>query len=770
MGKAFLAILLFLCANTIYSSEINYVKLDGKSSFHLDTTGIPKNVLPAINYSFAMLDSIITSNIPIRVSIEFSKTSRSNVIATGEATSYETNFSDLAQNKYFYPISLAEKISGSEINSTDKADIHIVLNNNLSWHFGTTTNEIGAKFDFITLFTHEMIHGLGFQSMIKVLSNGADTSVTPSIFDSFITDKKGLHLYPYYFKKGPDAVKSLITCDSLYFWNNKLNSIWPNSNATLYAPKYYAPGNSIHHIRVSDDASTPKSIMRPAFRPGDYMRGIDPFTRGILLTLGWNRPNILLEKQYDVISINSSQDITLGVKMPINNIIVDYSFDQFNNYKSIVPEYSTDKYSATIPSLEFNHLVSYRIKYTDDLLGTVSIPCDSCSISYYVGDDTTHPTLTNFSISSIFVGTKTATVKYNAADNSGETDVCLIVSRNGKTIDSTWSSTNRIKTVQVEYTLPILNENDILKFKLIVQDRAKLKNQFISEKNVSVMQVGDICYSYTSDFEDSTTDFSLSGFQITKNIGFSSSSLNTAHPYIAPNKEQDTLFTYAILKPRIIIDQSHYFMSFDEIVLVEPCDAGKRFGEFGFWDFVTVEGSKDNGQSWHIIGKEGYNSSFNPMWQIDFLKNIVIDKKNKNSHTIATENMYVNHKFNLVENKYLQKGDTIMIRFKLTSDAFSTGWGWSIDNLKIQEGAGLKTESDDNVLEVYPNPFTSQIAFSEYFENAKFQIVTLTGECVKSGIINDSQINVNELTEGMYYMIVNVGGNTFTQRLAKIGR
>lgn len=769
MGKAFLVLLFFFSVSIGFSEQSRFIKLDSESCFSIDTAGIPLEALPAIDYSFKLLDSVLFTDVPIRVSINFSTTSRKEVIATGVATSYEIGFSDLASPNFFYPISLAEKISGVELNDTDKADINVIVNKELDWFFDISSVNVGNRFDFITLLTHELIHGLGFQSMIRVFSGSVDTSATPSIFDSFIVDTKNIPLFPDYFKNGPESVQKLITSDSLFFYSSYFKTLFAKSRVQLYSPKQYAAGNSIHHLIFQTDSLPPFRIMRPGFRYGEYQRYIDPYTKYILHAMGWNRPSIQLEKLYDIDSINADQVLKLKIPIAFPDLQIEYSFDKFNHFKTVTPTCLSGVCSAVIPSLEFDHTVDYRLKYTDEPFGSVTLPCENCSISYYVGDDTVKPNLSNFVLPTIFVDTKQILVKYNVSDNSGATEVCFVVTLKGQVVDSICTSYNQNQSINFSYGLPTISENDTLHFTLSVTDRSKRKNKFFLEKNIVVLKTGDIKYSYSTDFDDTNVnnDFSLNGFTIGKNVGFNSNSLDSKHFYIAPNIDQDTLFTSAILKPRIIIDSVNYFMTFDEIVLVEPCEPGKRFGEFGFWDFVSVEGSKDNGQTWHIFGKEGYDATYNEIWHLAYLNNIILSGRNKNSLTVPTVDMYRTHKINLVENKYLHKGDTVMIRFLLTSDAFSTGWGWSIDNLEIQKGAGVKVTESELKLEVYPNPFLSEISFATPLNNSKYKIVTIEGEIVQSGHISGTSINVKPIPEGLYILVIEMNGIVYSRTIAK---
>jgi hypothetical protein len=93
--------------------------------------------------------------------------------------------------------------------------------------------------------------------------------------------------------------------------------------------------------------------------------------------------------------------------------------------------------------------------------------------------------------------------------------------------------------------------------------------------------------------------------------------------------------------------------------------------------------------------------------------------------------MFNEHVINLTNGENFAAGDTVLIRFRLASDQTINGWGWAIDNLKIQT---LSTASSDllaaNDYNVYPNPFTSNVSI----------------DC--SGVSNDSDVEIiiNDLT------------------------
>ena len=73
--------------------------------------------------------------------------------------------------------------------------------------------------------------------------------------------------------------------------------------------------------------------------------------------------------------------------------------------------------------------------------------------------------------------------------------------------------------------------------------------------------------------------------------------MHTINPYPESNSEKTKYNLVAQLKYPIVLEENG-LMSFDEVVLVEPGEEGSFYTEEQFWDFVIVEGSKNNGKSW----------------------------------------------------------------------------------------------------------------------------------------------------------------------------
>ena len=172
--------------------------------------------------------------------------------------------------------------------------------------------------------------------------------------------------------------------------------------------------------------------------------------------------------------------------------------------------------------------------------------------------------------------------------------------------------------------------------------------------------------------------FSISDSNVSKPAGFSKYGLNSKHPYESPEDNSKSIEYTAILRHPLKFDESGMLFSFNEVVLVEPGEAGSVFGSSDFYDYVIVEGSKNFGKTWFNL-IDGYDSRLFPSWETAYNSSIVGD----NSTFVGTESMLQKHTFLYRPSDNISAGDTILVRFRLFSDPFANGWGWVIEDLKI---------------------------------------------------------------------------------------
>jgi photosystem II stability/assembly factor-like uncharacterized protein len=212
----------------------------------------------------------------------------------------------------------------------------------------------------------------------------------------------------------------------------------------------------------------------------------------------------------------------------------------------------------------------------------------------------------------------------------------------------------------------------------------------------------------------SSSDLVLESFTV-QSFGSSNTSLQTFHNY--PLNAN----LIAFLKQPIIVTSDHPFFFYRDVAIVEPSAAGSIFGQPQFKDFVVVEGTKD-GVTW-IPLKDGYNASLNSSWLSSYA-----------SVQAGKSNQQVDHDIDLTTK--FSVGDTLLFRFRLYSDNAIASWGWSVDDLYIQQiPTGVEPIKSLSAWSVYPNPTRGEITLS-YTLTQKSSVEVLIFDSTGKVVIN----------------------------------
>lgn len=206
-------------------------------------------------------------------------------------------------------------------------------------------------------------------------------------------------------------------------------------------------------------------------------------------------------------------------------------------------------------------------------------------------------------------------------------------------------------------------------------------------KKTDIVTVLDPVNSYVNNFSARFDDFEGQGMSVTRG-DLDNNSIQTSHPY-----PENTQLIYQLKYPIIVSDNhSHAFIKYDDIAFIEEGEVGAKFQDPEFYDYVTIEASKD-GITWTPL-TAGYDFNYDQDWA----------SSGKSYESIPNHGDYSHHYIDLHE--FFNPKDVILIRFRLLSDEYTTGWGWSIDNLQIQDDNFSETEKDDLEFEItlYPNP------------------------------------------------------------------
>ncbi len=292
------------------------------------------------------------------------------------------------------------------------------------------------------------------------------------------------------------------------------------------------------------------------------------------------------------------------------------------------------------------------------------------------------------------------------------------------------------------------------------------KSSTIKTAVISLLATKESFYTNMNLTEDLSQFFvsSVNGvtdFISQKPTGFPDRGLTTRHPY---SEDSDK---FAMLRVPIIVKNTDATLTFKNIAIVEPGEPGSVWGSSDFYDYVIVEGSKD-GVSWIPLGP-GYDSRKYSDWLTFFN---ATPTGTPSPSLLKTETYNLRSKFDA--------GDTVVIRFRLFSDPFVTGWGWYIDDISIQY-TGVSVPEEENVPDVfvlnqnYPNPFnpSTTVSFSvpmpglvavTVHDALGRQIRTLANSYHRAGKYS-LPFDGTGLSSGVYFVRLKAGGVIQTKKM-----
>ncbi len=737
------------------------------SSIIVTYVNFPEEAKNAFEYAVSIWERYLTTSVSIQIEARWEEID-GNVLAYSKPSGYYKNFDAAPVADVYYPTSLAEKLSDKQWNNPKEADIVCSFNGNKPWYFGTDGATPSSNYDFTTAVLHEISHGLGISGFLTN-QNGAgvinNTGDNPSIYDYFVYNAQHQRITDITVFKRPSAeLLNQLTSEKLNLLDEA--SVQHPETVNIYAPSMWQNGASIYHFNESSIQTA--ELMSPYLKKGEAIHDPGENTLAVLSALGWNANSVEFtaipdrEETGTVITVKTQLNTALSLEGSSVKIIYSTSnfttadstgiifvpnqnlFEaklQINNYKGKV------KYYFVLETND-NKLIKYPQQAPDNLL------------SFSIGPDYYAPELKHNPSKLVSSSYPELTLKAEASDNLGIKAVQINYSINGLAKDPIKMD----KTVTGHYAGTIIfpeniSSGDKVEYRIIAEDSSSRENKKILPNQgfyqVEVYESFAPKTEFYSDFEDPEADFTYSDFSINTPSGFSNSLLHTKHPYPVSEVEGDKYNLIAQLNHPIII-QENGVMTFDEIVLVEPGTLDDYYQNDQLMDYVIVEGSKDQGKTWHRM-VNAYNSEVNEDWQAQFTNAL------KSTASVATghENMFWEQSINLTENSFFTAGDTIIIRFRLSSDSSVNGWGWAIDNLNIQSlSTGVDDMAMNQYISIYPNPCSDFLYIDcsvlEQQEYIEVDIIDISGKTIyhqrKDNLSYDRKlkIDLSNIKSGMY--------------------
>ena len=755
--------------------------------FDVEYSGFSSSAINAFEYATSIYKLYFNSSVKIRIYASFESLG-TNVLGSASPSGFYYDF-DGSKPGVLYPVALAEKIAGKDLNDTSDYDIEIYISDETDiWYFGTDGNTPSGKYDFVSVMLHEMGHGLGFIGTMTVNSDGLGEwgygTDQPTVFDLYIYNGDDEQIIDESNFTNPSSqLRSQLTSNDLFFHSNISMINNPEYGyPRLYAPVVFSSGSSIYHLNdLTYPAGNENSLMTHATGTAEAIHDPGPLAVNIYKEIGWSGVDMSHTPIKDTEDTITSVQFEITVKYDdapsVPDVYLYYSTDNKVSFDSMLLNKVTgeDIYTSTYPVSGYDMNLDYYFK-TYDLYNRKFIdPFDNSCYGFYIGTDTIKPVIEHIPPLYHSADVDTQQIEVTISDNIGIDSAYIkyMINQDVKPdILLVYDSIKEKYYGVFDFSETELQDFDSVKYVLYAVDKSKSGNLGVLPSDnqyffFSVEPTSEILVEYQQNFDEYTTDFkgaypsSLYGdviFNISTPEGFNDGCLHTLNPYVSPEQDDAGYNYIAELRHKIILKNSAG-MAFDEIVLVEPGEVGYNYGQDEFWDYVVVEGSNNNGKKW-IYLEPGYDSRKDASWLSTYNSGYDLDN---NSTGTGEPALYKNNYINLLANSTFEAGDTISIRFRLYSDPYVHGWGWAIDNLNIQGASEIKEISvQDFDLNIYPNPAISEINMTFYLpfdiSNNEISILDLYGRKVfseESNLVsgtNNISVNVSDLLPGIYFI------------------
>jgi hypothetical protein len=260
------------------------------ATINVTYSNFPNDAKDAFQAAVDVWQGLLISKVPIKITANWDAIT-SNTLATSGAKKVYKNFTNVPIRDVWYPSALAESIAGANLNGTE-ADIAITVNKNISWSFDTDGTRQAFKYDLMTVILHEIAHGLGFTTSMKLAGTNETQAQwgiegLPLIYDIFSQRSNGEVLTNTAIIGNPSTqLKAAITSADVFFKisNGLLSKDYPK----MYAPTTFRSGGTLSHL---DESKYPKgtenSLMSPQIGAAEINHYPGQVILGILNQVGW---------------------------------------------------------------------------------------------------------------------------------------------------------------------------------------------------------------------------------------------------------------------------------------------------------------------------------------------------------------------------------------------------------------------------------------------------------------------------------------------------
>ncbi|CAA6827488.1 MAG: Unknown protein [uncultured Thiotrichaceae bacterium] len=257
--------------------------------------------LNAFRYATSIIEKTLpyTAEVTIHANMDpLGGSANSAILASAGARSMVFNFNNAPKTNTLYPVALANYLFGQDINP-NTSDIITLINSDIDstsilqnsrWYYGLDGNPPNHHPDFVTVLTHELLHGLGFSNHVNLVTGEMPFSKEDVYSNHLAIDNDNIQTI-YTDATNNQRAISHITPDTL-LWNgektnlaalSKLSSGIKNLKVKMYTPSQLEHPSSVSHFATD---LFPDETMEPFYTGPNHSLGLAAHA---LSDMGWGK-------------------------------------------------------------------------------------------------------------------------------------------------------------------------------------------------------------------------------------------------------------------------------------------------------------------------------------------------------------------------------------------------------------------------------------------------------------------------------------------------
>lgn len=341
-----------ISVNTRILPPQDFFNKTASSQFTINFLGaIPADVQTAVEYASSIWEQLITSDVPVEVDVLYFDLGAGTLGVCIPNARNNFPFNNLPET--FYPISLANKISGYDLD-TAHADMLMYISSTANFYTDTDGNCPPNKIDLVSVALHEFGHGLGFADSYKIENTlGSfgmftssdlppltfpfyDLEKMPFIYSHFVQNDSAQELLDSSFFPNPSTyMADLFTSNQVYFNGPFVLAANNNLPLRLYAPGTWDQGSSMVHLNeLTYPEGNPNSLMTPFIANGEVEHLPGDGTLALLNDIGWNNfPTDVAEPALNISFSCNPNPFADGI---------EFHFENTNSLETVVSVYDVN--------------------------------------------------------------------------------------------------------------------------------------------------------------------------------------------------------------------------------------------------------------------------------------------------------------------------------------------------------------------------------------------------------------------------------------------